>query len=129
MGKRGAVDVEIVDFQQLQKAKVEQQRKQKLQQQLQQFKAGNTSHIRALLQAYRLETAHRSKFMAFVGQLEQSQITPFQLFYNVFHLEKRQFEVKYKMKWDVVVINGLTFMAILKEGNPQELELFLSLFQ
>lgn len=59
-------------------------------------------------------------FLAFLKYLEGKDMNPEMVFKDVLQLPKHQFEERYRMNWQSVVQLCFTFLAILKENNPEQ---------
>ena len=59
-------------------------------------------------------------FLAFLKYLELKDLAPQAIFKEVLQLPKYQFEARYQMNWQSVVQLCFTFLAILKENDPEQ---------
>lgn len=79
------------------------------------------------LLAYKeLQLEDHKLFLAFLTYLEQQKIQPYQLFRDVIHLPKHQFEARYEMNWAQVVKLSVTFLTILRINDRESYEQFTS---
>lgn len=65
-------------------------------------------------------------FLAFLAYVNDQQLEAKQLFYDVIHLPKYQFEARYAMNWAQVVKLAVTFLTILRENDYESYEQFSS---
>lgn len=84
-----------------------------------------TEKLDLLIQQKELAVQDHQLFLAFLTYLEQHQIEPIQLFKDVIHLPKFQFEAKYKMNWVQVVKLSVTFLTILRENDTESYKQFM----
>ena len=69
----------------------------------------------------KLRAVHDHKlFLAFLKYLELKELDPQSVFKEVLQLPKFQFEERYQMNWQSVVQLCFTFLAILKENDPEQ---------
>jgi hypothetical protein len=83
------------------------------------FQKAHSSHNRldALLESKQLQVEDHKLFLAFLTYLEEQKIPAQQLFKDVIHLPKYQFEARYAMNWGQVVRLSVTFLTILRTND------------
>ncbi|KGR76220.1 hypothetical protein [Ureibacillus manganicus] len=87
----------------------------------------NPQDIDKLVDTKSLAVQEHKLFLAFLTYLEEQDIEPKTIFQAVLRLPKHQFEAEYQMNWYSVVQLCFTFLAILKENDPQSYEQFINL--
>lgn len=87
----------------------------------------NVQEIDKLVEEKVLAVQDHKLFLAFLKYLELKELEPQAVFKEVLHLPKFQFEERYQMNWQSVVQLCFTFLAILKENDPEHyLEFIIS---
>ncbi|MGM9949501.1 MAG: hypothetical protein ACI33P_05215 [Lysinibacillus sp.] len=79
----------------------------------------------ALIESKHLQVEDHKLFLAFLAYLKEEQIEPQQLFRDVIHLPKFEFEARYHMNWGQVVRLAVTFLTILRKNDTQGYRQFL----
>ena len=79
----------------------------------------------ALIESKHLQVEDHKLFLAFLAYLKEEQIEPQQLFRDVIHLPKFEFEERYHMNWGQVVRLAVTFLTILRKNDMQGYRQFL----
>jgi len=76
--------------------------------------------IDKLVEEKTLAVQDHKLFLAFLKYLELKGLEPKTVFKEVLQLPKFQFEARYQMNWQSVVQLCFTFLAILKENDPEQ---------
>jgi len=76
--------------------------------------------IDKLVEGKALAVKDHKLFLAFLKYLEMKELEPRNVFKEVLQLPKFQFEERYQMNWHSVVQLCFTFLAILKENDPEQ---------
>ena len=79
----------------------------------------------ALIESKHLQVEDHKLFLAFLAYLKEERIEPQQLFRDVIHLPKFEFEERYHMNWGQVVRLAVTFLTILRKNDMQGYRQFL----
>jgi len=113
----------IIDFISLKKKKQEEQM-------LKLFRKANSfqnrEQIDKLVDDKKLTVEDHKNFLAFLGFLNEKGIEPTGLFKSVLKMSKHRFEQQYAVNWHAVVEYCMIFLAILKEKDQRQYDLFLS---
>lgn len=78
-----------------------------------------------LLETKHLQVEDHKLFLAFLAYLKEKEIEPQQLFRDVIHLPKFEFEARYQMNWGQVVRLAVTFLTILRINDPDGYQQFI----
>ncbi len=80
----------------------------------------SVQEIDELVEEKSLAVQDHKLFLAFLKYLEMKEMEPRAVFKEVLQLPKFQFEERYQMNWLSVVQLCFTFLAILKESDPEQ---------
>lgn len=80
----------------------------------------DVQEIDKLVEEKSLAVQDHKLFLAFLKYLEIKELEPQVVFKEVLQLPKFQFEEQYQMNWHSVVQLCFTFLAILKNNDPQQ---------
>ncbi|QCR32010.1 hypothetical protein [Lysinibacillus sp. SGAir0095] len=80
----------------------------------------DVQEIDKLVEEKLLAVQDHKLFLAFLKYLELKELDPQSVFKEVLQLPKFQFEERYQMNWQSVVQLCFTFLAILKENDPEQ---------
>lgn len=81
--------------------------------------------IDALIVEGSLLVKNHTEFLAYLHHLYEQELTPREVFYDVFYLQPRQFAGRYGLDWWRCVQYAVTFLTILKENERDEYVTFL----
>ncbi|GLC87296.1 2-oxoglutarate ferredoxin oxidoreductase subunit beta [Lysinibacillus piscis] len=119
---------DIIDFMAKHNEREEKKRVQALQRYIEtQCSFQQPEKIDALVDERVIDVKKRSLFMALLAILKERQIEPFDIFKDAIEMDATTFETTYLLKWWSVVQLAFTFLAILKEHEPQMYASFLGL--
>ncbi|MDN4495597.1 hypothetical protein [Ureibacillus aquaedulcis] len=80
----------------------------------------DVQEIDKLVEEKALVVQDHKLFLAFLKYLELKELEPQTIFKEVLRLSKYRFEERYQMNWQSVVQLCFTFLAILKENDPEQ---------
>ncbi|HWL13286.1 MAG TPA: hypothetical protein VNQ57_09880 [Ureibacillus sp.] len=86
----------------------------------------DVQEIDKLVEGRALAVQDHKLFLAFLKYLEGKKLEPQQVFKEVLQLPKFKFEERYQMNWQAVVQLCFTFLAILKENEPEQYAEFIA---
>ncbi|WP_042472086.1 hypothetical protein [Bacillus ndiopicus] len=80
--------------------------------------------LQRLVNEQQLQVKDHTLFLGFLLYLQERDIDALTIFKDSFSMPRYKFEHQYNMKWWSVAQLGFTFLAILKDNEPEEYERF-----
>lgn len=117
---------DIISFQEWRERKDEEKKRAALQVHIEQYcNFDHPDEIDALVVEGILQVENHTIFLAFLHQLDERQLSPRDVFTDVFNLTPKYYTAQYQLDWWQSIQHAITFLTILKENHRDEYVTFL----